>query len=208
MCSSTLICARDRGIDQFMDAVPQPQPPKARGGEDQAVVLAGIELFQAGDHVAPHIAEAEVGKVMAQLGQAAQGAGAHHTALGQGGEGPVPVLCMHHQGIGRVLPLGDAAQHQPFGQVGGQVLEAVHGDVGPVHQHLGLEFLGEQTLVADLGQSHIKDLVPLGGHRLDADLQRRVGPGQLVPHPVGLHHGQPTATGGDAQVGAGREAAH
>ena len=43
---------------------------------------------------------------------------------------------MHHQGIRGIFPLGDAAKHQPFRQVGGQVFEAVNSDIRPVHQHL------------------------------------------------------------------------
>ena len=144
---------------------------------------------------------------MAELGQATQRAGPHHGALRQGGEGLVLVLLMHHQGIGRVFPLGDAAEHQPLGQVGGQVLEAMDGDIGPIHQHLSLQFLGEQALVADLGQRHIEDLVALGGHGLDADLQARVRLDQLIAHPVGLHHGQLAAAGGDAQLGSGHQKA-
>ena len=143
--------------------------------------------------------------MVAQLGQAAQGTGAHHGTGGQAGEGFVGVLGVHHKSIRGVFPLGDAAQHQPLGQVGGQVLEAVDRDIGPVHQHLGLQLLGEQALVTDLGQGHIEDLVPLGGHRLDRDLETRVGLGQLIAHPMGLHHGQLAAAGGNAQLGTGHQ---
>ena len=189
-----------------MDAIPQPQPAQSGCRQDQAVVDTGVELLQTGDHIPPHVLEHQMGVVVAQLGQPPQGAGAHHAALGKGGEGLLPMPLVDHQGIGGILPFGDAAQDQPLGQVGRQVLEAVHRDVGPVDQHLGLQFLGEQTLVADLGQGDIEDLVPLGGHGLDRDRQCGMGPGQFVSHPVGLDHGQLTAAGGDAQGGAGHRA--
>ena len=140
-------------------------------------------------------------EVVTQLGQTTQGAGAHHGAFRQGREGFVLVLLVHHQGIGGIFPLGDAAQHQALGQVRGQILQAVDGDVRTVHQHLSLKLLGEQALVTDLGQGHIEDLVPLGGHRFDGDLQAVVGLSQLVTHPMGLDHGQLAATGSNTQLG-------
>ena len=190
---------RNGGIDQFMDAIPQPQAPQACCGQDQAIKVAGIEFFEAGDHIAPHVLKGEVGVMVAKLGEASQGAGAHHAAGGQGGQGLVLVFGMDHQGIGRIFPLGDAAEHQALGQVGGQILEAVHGDVGQIDQHLGLQFLGEQALVADLGEGHIQNLVALGGHGLNRDLQAVVGLAQLIADPMGLHHGQLAAAGGDTQ---------
>ena len=114
---------------------------------------------------------------------------------------------MHHQGIRRILPLGDAAQHQAFGQVGGQILEAVDGNIRLVHQHLGFQFLGEKPLVANFGQRHIQNFVALGGHGLDTDPQFRMGLQECLTHPVGLHHGQLAAAGGDAQGGAGHQRA-
>lgn len=81
----------------------------------------------------------------------------------------------------------------------------MNGDVSTIQEHLGLQLLGEQALVTDLGQGHIEDLVPLGGHRFDADLQAPMGLGQLITHPVGLHHRQLTAARGDAQRGASHQ---
>ena len=131
---------------------------------------------------------------MPQLGQPSQGAGAHHGTLRQGVESVVGIFGIHHQGIRWIFPFGDAAQHQALRQVGGQILQRMDGDVRASHQHLRFQFLGEQSFVADLGQSHIQDLVPLGGHRLHRDGEFRVGFLQLRLHPVGLHHRQLTAT--------------
>ena len=79
----------------------------------------------------------------------------------------------------------------------------MNGDIRPVHQHLGFQFLGEQSLVTDLGQSHIENLVPLGGHGLHGDFQTWMGLLEFRFHPVGLHHGQLAAAGSDAQFGEG-----
>ena len=76
----------------------------------------------------------------------------------------------------------------------------MHGDLRSTHQHLGLQFLGEQALVADFRQGHIQDFVALSGHGLHRDRQAWVGFLQFGFHPVGLHHGQLAAAGGDAQL--------
>ena len=159
----------DGGVNAFVDAVGQSQALQPRRRQDQTVIGAGIQFFEAGDHIAPHILEDQVGKVVPQLGQAPQRAGAYHGTGRQGGQAEQAMAFMHNQGIRRILPLGDAAQHQAFGQVGGQVLEAVDGDIRLIHQHLGFQFLGEKPLVANLGQCHIQNFVALGGHGLNAD---------------------------------------
>ena len=45
---------------------------------------------------------------------------------------------MHHQGIRGIFPLSDAAKHQPLGQVGWQILEAMDGDISLSNKHLSL----------------------------------------------------------------------
>ena len=118
----------------------------------------------------------------------------------------IAVLGIHHQGIGGVFPFGDAPEHQSLGQVGGEVLEGVDGNVSPSDQHLCFQFFGEQPLITDLGQGHIKDFVSLGRHRFNADGEIRMGLFQLCLHPVGLHHRQLTASRSDPQMGEGHGA--
>ena len=119
-----------------MDAITQAKAAQTSCRQDQAIELTGIQLLEAGDHIAAHIFEGEVRVVVPELGQTAQRAGAHHGTLRQGGQGEVFVFGMHHQGIGRIFPLGDAAKHQPFWKVGGQIFKAMNSDISPVHQHL------------------------------------------------------------------------
>ena len=186
--------------DDLMNPIGESQTGESGCRQDQAVVVASIEFLQARDHIAAHIFELKVRVVVAQLGQPAQRAGAYHGAFRQGLQLVAGILGIHHEGVRRIFPFGDATQHQAFGKVGGQILEGVNGDLGPPHQHLGLEFLGEQALVADFGQGHIQNLVALGGHRFHRNGQARMGLFQFSLHPVGLHHGQLAAAGGDAQM--------
>ena len=185
---------RDVAGDQLVDPIAEAKPAQASRSQDQTVVIAAVQFFQAGDHVPPDVLEDQVGVVVTQLSQAAQGTRAHHRAFGKGVEFVRLVLGVHHQGIGRVFPFGDAAEHQPLRKVGGQVFQGMDGDVRTVHQHLGFQFLGEQAFVADFGQGDVQDLVALGGHGFHRDLQAGMGLLQFRFHPVGLHHGQLAAS--------------
>ena len=173
-----------------MNAVGETKATQSCSGQDQAVVSTVVQLLETGDHIAAHVFEFQVWVVMAQLGQAPQRTGADDGPFRKGLESVIGIFGVHHQGIGGVLPLGDATEHQAFRKIRGEVLEGMDRDVSTPHKHLGLQLLGEQTLVTDLGQGDVEDLVSLGRHRFDADGELGMGLLKFGLHPVGLHHGQ------------------
>ena len=73
-------------------------------------------------------------------------------------------------GVARIFALGNGGQHQALGQFGGQVLQAVHGQIGAAIEQRLFDFLGEESLGADLGQRHVGDLVAGGLDDFDAAL--------------------------------------
>ena len=87
-------------------------------------------------------------------------------------------------GVARIFAFGNGGQHQAFGQFGGQILQAVDGEIGAAVEQRFFDFLGEETLGADLGQRHVGDLVAGGLDDLDAALV--AGGGELRGHPAGL----------------------
>ena len=61
--------------------------------------------------------------------------------------------------VARILPLGDGRNFELRGQLRGQVLQAVDGQVDAAFRQGVFDFLGEHALGADLGQRHVGDLV-------------------------------------------------
>ena len=75
----------------------------------------------------------------------------------------------------------DGGEHQAVGQLGGQILQAVHGEIGAAVEQRLFDFLGEQALGADLGQRHVGDLVAGGLDDLDAALVPERGELRFAP---------------------------
>ena len=83
------------------------QPFQAGGGEYDGVVLAGIQLGEAGIDVAAQVADHEIRAGGPQLALAAQAGGADHGPLGQ----LVDLLeTVGDEGIARVFALADGVQ--------------------------------------------------------------------------------------------------
>ena len=76
-------------------------------------------------------------------------------------------LRARHEHVAHVLALGERHQRQAVRHVGRHVLGRVHGQVGAAVQHGRLQLLGEQALVADLGQGRVQQAVALGVDDLD-----------------------------------------
>ena len=166
----------------FRDAAAPAEALQAGGGQQDGVVLACIELAQARIQIAAHRFHGEVRTELAQLRGAAQRAGSDPGAGGQIGQRAA------HHGVARVLALGHGGQHQARGQLGGQILQAVHGEIGAAVEQGFLNLLGEQALGPDLGERHIGDLV--AGGLDDFDAARKPGGGELPLHPTGLPQGK------------------
>ena len=71
--------------------------------------------------------------------------------------------------VARINALGDRHQFEARRQLGGQVLQAVHGDVDATLGQRIFNLLGEHALGADLRQSDVGDLVAGGLDDLDFD---------------------------------------
>ncbi len=187
------------GLDHLTDAAGQAQALEAGGGQHDGVVLAFVEFAQAGVEVAAQGLDAQVGAQGAQLGEPAQAGGAHHRALRQGFE---RVETRADERVTRVLALEHGGQHEAFGQLHGNVLERVHGQVGAASFKGHFEFFDEQALAAHLGQRAVEDLVALGGHAQQVDLAAKAAL-QQVAHVLGLPKGEAAFTGGDDPGGGG-----
>ena len=108
---------------------------------------------------------------------------AERTGADLGAERQIGQLAAHH-GVARIFTLGDRRQHEAFGQFGGQVLQAVHGQVGAAVEQRLLDLFGEEALGADLGQRDVGDFVAGGFDDLDAALA--AGGVELRGDPTGL----------------------
>ena len=176
-----------------------------RGREDRARHLLLDQLAQAGLHVAADVHHVEVGSQRQELRAAPQARGAHACALRYAGQSqlgaglePLQQGRIGHEHVAHVLALGEGDDVQPLGDRRRHVLGRVHGHVDAVLEQRGLELLGEQSLVADLGQRRVEDLVALGVDDLDLHAQVRVALRHAVAHPLRLHESEAGAAGADA----------
>ncbi len=149
------------GLEQGTDAAFQTQALEARGREHDGVVLAFVELAQAGIEVAAQRLDVEVGAQRLQQHLPAQAGGADHGTLGQVGQAGV---AGRDEGIARILALHHAGQLEALGQLHGNVLERMHGHVGAAFFQRDFQLFHEEALAAHLGQGAVEDLVALGGH--------------------------------------------
>ncbi len=113
---------------------------------------------------------------MQHLGLTADGGAADQCTFRQSRIGVVRVVAgreagAQNQRVTGVLAAHGAGQHETGGKGGLKILEAVHGEVDPTVQQGFMDFLGEQPLAANLGQSAILDLITC---RVDQVLLKRV----------------------------------
>jgi len=101
-----------------------------------------------------------------------------------------------------VLARREGDDRQPLRRLGGHVLGRVHREVDPPVDDRRLELLREETLVADLRQRRVEDLVTLGVDDLDRDGQVRMEVLQTVAHPLALGERKPATPRTDAQDAA------
>ena len=174
----------------------QAEAVEAGAGQDDGVVLAFVELAQAGVDVAAQVENRKIGPHGGQLGFTPQARGADPGAVRQGGHTGAVV---GEKGVPRGFPGRNDADEQPLGQFGGHVLHRVDGKVHFAGEQRVLDFLDEQSLAADLGQRHVQDSVPLGGDLHQFNPHLRVGLFDLALNPGGLGDGQQAGAGADAQ---------
>ena len=149
----------------------QTQALEAGGGEQDGVVLAFLKLAQASVDVAAQGVDIQVRIDRAQLRLAAQTGSAD---AGAGRKIAQTRVLARNESVPRVLPLRDGDQLETGGQVHGHILDRVHGEVGAAFRHGRFQLLHEQTLATDARERRIENLVALGGHAEQLDLQTRV----------------------------------
>jgi hypothetical protein len=133
-----------------------------------------------------------------ELRAAAQAGRAHARALrhlverqrARAGRASAQQSGVRHEHVAHVLPLGEGDDLQPLRDRGGHVLGGVHGHVdAPVEQGC-LQLLGEEPLVADLGERRVEDLVALRVDDLNLHAQVREALRNAVAHPFRLHESE------------------
>ncbi|RUS34236.1 hypothetical protein BC938DRAFT_481683 [Jimgerdemannia flammicorona] len=105
-----------------------------------------------------HIHELQVWICSLKLSDPPHRACPNHAPLGQGGEGQPLVLLRHNDGVPGVLPLKDSAK----GHTLWQVLERVDDEIDAAVGEGDLEILGEERLLADLGEGQVQHAVAQG----------------------------------------------
>src|SRR6266446_253433 len=180
----------------FGDAIAPAEAVQAGFGEEYAIVFAALRFAQASVDIAAKIADIEIGTNVAKLRLAAEAARADARSLTEIGE---------RGATGGDEAVADifAAEHGGKGQArvdfGGNVLDAVNGNVDRlVHQSV-FEFLDENTLAADLGQRGVGEFV--AGSFDDHNFRFNAGGGkETLANVFGLPFGKEAAARSDAQV--------
>ncbi|MCY1005502.1 hypothetical protein OV079_07930 [Nannocystis pusilla] len=208
------------GIEARVDPVGEAEADEAGGGQQDGVVVAGVELAQAGGHVAAQRADLQGGVQAQGERAAAQAGGAEGGAGRQGMNGQVtrdmsfgtelgPQRGAEDEGVAGVLPRRGADDGEAGVQMPGQVLHAVDGEVDGAGGELLLDGVDEQALAADLVERPVLDPVALGGDVDELD-DEVVAPGgaQPVADVMRLPQRQLGGAGSDPQrtveVGLGR----
>ncbi len=178
----------------------QAQAAQARGGQDDGVQSFAVELAQPRVDVAPDGDDLEVGAKIAQLGLPAQRTRAHPGALWQCFQRRERAL--GDQGVAGILATRNRPQREPLGKLGGEILQAVHGQIdGPVEESL-LDLFNEQALVVgrQSRQRGRRQLVARRADGLHRNVESRLGLLEQSPDQMGLGKGQPAAPGADDEL--------
>jgi len=132
-----------------------------RRREQDGVVLARIELAQARVEIARTDSTVRSGRSWRSCAAGARNWFPTRAAGGQIGERAAHTAS---RGSSR---WGTAASTRPR-QLGGQILQAVHGEIGAAVEQGFLNLLGEETFGPDFGERHVGDLVAGGLDDFDA----------------------------------------
>ena len=178
------------------DAGIEAQALQAGHGQDDGVVVAGIELGQTGVDVATQIAHLQIRSSRLDLGMAAQGGGADDGA----GRQRVQIgMAVADEGISGVFAFEYRRQFEAGIQLHRHILQRMHRDVGLTAFQRQFQLLQEQTLAADGRQRAIQYLVAARRQRHQFHHQIRVQRAQTRGHMFGLPQGELTLAGGDTQ---------
>ena len=151
------------------------------------------ELGQPGVYVAAKLNVFEVGTPRAQLGLAAQAAGAHHRSRRQRVESTIALRDQH---IARIGSLGNRRQRELLTQLRGQIFQAMHRQIDGLRQQRVFNLAGEHALGADRGKGDVLHAVAGGADDLDRNLMPQLA--QRFCNVIGLPQRELRSPGADA----------
>ena len=186
-------------VEQFHGVGEEAEASEPGPGEDGGGIVTVADLGQAGVDVAANVLAAEVGAEGQELGAASEAAGADAGPVREVGQG---AAVGGDAEVARVLTLGHGlGEAEAVGGGGGEVLEAVHGQVDATIEEGEFEFAGEEA--GAFGSGQVGELVPVaaGLDDLEAEGAVRVSGGQSGLDGLGLGQGQRAAAGADEDVG-------
>ena len=185
-----------RRVEDFGDAVGEAEARQPRLRQHDRVEALLVELPQPRLDVAAEVDELQVRSAVEHLRPAAEAAGADRRPVGKLIE---PAVLVANEGVAGRAAGRDGGEFEPRLGDGRQVLETVHGDVGPAVEQGVLDRLGEHAEPAHRRQGGrlVAVAVRLDEHQLD---RPRVGD---RPQPVGdvvrLPQGEAAAAGAQLQ---------
>ena len=178
------------------------EPLEAGHRQQRRVDRAALGLGEPRLDVAAQQLDAKVGAQPERLRPAAQRGGAEPRAAGQRGD---RVGERRDERVARVLARQEAGQRHAVGQGGRQVLGRMDGEVDAAVEQGGIDFLGEQTLAASLGERPILDDVAAGANDGDRDarLVPAVGGGETAARLLRLGEGERRAARAEGEEDCG-----
>ena len=183
------------------------EPLEARHRQQRRVDRAALGLGEPRLDVAAQQLDAKVWAQPQRLRPAAQRSGAEPGGVRQAGD---RVGERRDERVARVFARQEAGQRHAVGQGSRQVLGRVDGEVDAAVEQGGIDFLGEQTFAAGLGERPILDHVAAGAN--DGDCDARLVPavrgGETAARLLRLGEGERRAARaeGEEDCGSHREA--
>jgi hypothetical protein len=187
--------------DGMEEVLGEAEAGEAGGCEERGVHEAiGHDFADAGVDVASEEDDLEVGAESEELGAAAWAGGSDDGGVGQ-------VLNAVGFGGDEDIVDGSAAgggdEGEAWGVLGGEVFEAVDGDVGPAIEEGLFDGTGEEAFSAEGCEGAVGDLVAFGFDELETELNGWVETGEPVADHEGLGLGEVAFSGGDDDVATG-----
>src|SRR5581483_6459654 len=135
------------------------QSRQTRGGENDGLIFAFLELADPRVDVAAQRMDVEIRAECFELRLPAKAAGANLRAFWKGVD---TVVVDREKHVVRIYTLGDGDQLEAWRQFGRQVLQTVHREIDSAFGQRFFDLLGEHALSANFGESDIGDLVARG----------------------------------------------
>ena len=176
-----------------MDPLGAFESVEAGSGEDEGVALSVGELLEACVYVSPDLYEGDVGAKGEDLGSAARAGGAYAAAFGEGVKGPVWLAYPDVAGVGA---LGDGSEGELRGYFGGEVFEAMNGEVDAAFFEGLFDLLDEDAFAVEVwGRDEAGLLHAVAGGADDFQLYVVAGIAEGVEDVVRLPEGELGASG-------------